>query len=323
MSGNTSIRKWLEQRVPLWQKLGQLQREVEQGAGIQVDQAMAAVGGYREIARDLTLARQMMPDSRVCRQLSTLYTGFHQSIYRQPSFFLRDLSRMIRIEIPQATREIRWHIIAVTAIFVLSGLIGWILVQMFPELAALFASERMIDMVGKGSLWTDDLINVVPSSVLSVGIFTNNITVALFACCLGVLFGLGTIYIISLNGLMLGGIFAFTSQHDMAGRLFEFIVAHGIVELSVICLAGAVGASIGEALARPGTLARSAAFELAAKRGMKLMAVCVVFLVGAGIIEGYVSPDPSFPLVSRILIGVSYMVLFVAMLAGPFRRGDY
>jgi len=323
MSSSDSITKWLENRVPLWQELGRLQRDVEKGAGIRMDQAVAAVNGYRETARDLTLARQLMPDSRVCRELATLYTAFHQSIYRQPTFFLRDLARLIRTDIPRATREIRWHIVAVTTIFILSGLTGWILVQTFPELAALFASEQMIDMVGKGSLWTDDLINVVPSSVLSVEIFSNNITVSLFACCLGVLFGLGTIYIISLNGLMLGGIFAFTNQHQLAGRLFEFIVAHGVVELSVICLSGAVGASIGEALARPGLLTRRAAFEIAAKRGMKLMTVCVVFLIGAGIIEGYVSPDPWFPLASRVVIGFSYMTLFVAMLSGPFRRSTF
>lgn len=323
MADSASITKWLENRVPLWQEFGRLQRDVEKGAGIRMDQAVAAVNGYRETARDLTLARQLMPDSRVCRQLSTLYTAFHQSIYRQPTFFLRDLARLIRIDIPRATREIRWHIVAVTTIFILSGLTGWILVQTFPELAALFASEQMIDMVGKGSLWTDDLINVVPSSVLSVEIFSNNITVSLFACCLGVLFGLGTIYIISLNGLMLGGIFAFTNQHQLAGRLFEFIVAHGVVELSVICLSGAVGASIGEALARPGLLTRRAAFEIAAKRGMKLMTVCVVFLIGAGIIEGYVSPDPWFPLSSRVVIGLSYMALFVAMLSGPFRSDTF
>jgi len=320
MSSSTSIRKWLENRVSLWRELGNLKVEVEQGSGLRVDQAIAAVNGYRELARDLTLARQMMPNSRVCQQLSTLYTEFHQIIYRRRANVFGDLLQMFRVDVPQAVRQIRWHIVVVTTIFILSGVAGWVLVQTFPELAALFASEDMIDRVGKGGLWTDDLINVVPSSILSIGIFTNNISVSLFACCLGVFFGLGTFYIIALNGMMLGSIFAFTSQHGLAGRLFEFIIAHGVVELSAICISGAVGASIGEALARPGLMTRRAAFEVAAKRGLKLMVVCVLFLVGAGIIEGYVSPNPFFPLSSRVVIGFCYMVLFVAVLSGPFRR---
>ena len=83
---------------------------------------------------------------------------------------------------------------------------------------------------------------MVPSSVLSVQILTNNIVVSLFAYCLGFLFGLGTLYILGLNGLMLGAMFAFVGQHGLAGALFRFVVAHGCVELSVMCLSGAAGA---------------------------------------------------------------------------------
>ena len=94
----------------------------------------------------------------------------------------------------------------------------------------------MINGVERGRLWTDGLLNVAPSSLLSVGILSNNIAVSLLAFCVGVLFGLGTFYIIAMNGLMLGGIFAFTHQHGLADELFRFVIAHGVVELSVICL---------------------------------------------------------------------------------------
>ena len=88
----------------------------------------------------------------------------------------------------------------------------------------------MIDKVQGGVLWTDNLLNIMPSALLSVSIFTNNIVVTLTAVSLGVLYGLGTIYIMGLNGLMLGGIFAFTAQYGMAGRLFEFVTSHGFVD---------------------------------------------------------------------------------------------
>src|SRR5262249_19232807 len=155
-----------------------------------------------------------------------------------------------------------------------------------------------------------------PSSLLSAQIFTNNIVVSLFALCLGVLYGLGTIYIIATNGLSIGGVFAFTAQYGVAGRLFEFTAAHGFVELSVVCISGAVGASLGEALARPGELTRGAAFQRAVARGMRLMAVCLVFLVGAGLLEGFVSPDPRFPLAARLAIGLTYFGLFLLVLSG-------
>ncbi len=155
---------------------------------------------------------------------------------------------------------------------------------------------------GARQLWTDGILNVVPSSVLSLQILTNNIVVSLFAYCAGFLFGLGTLYILGLNGLMLGAVFAFTSLHGLDDDLFRFIVAHGCVELSVMCLSGAAGAAVGEALIHPTHASRLESFRIAAARSGKLLLACVVLLIGSGIIEGYVSPNPRFSLSTRVTI---------------------
>jgi uncharacterized membrane protein SpoIIM required for sporulation len=102
----------------------------------------------------------------------------------------------------------------------------------------------------------------------------------------------------------------------MAGRLFNFVVAHGVVELSVICLAGAAGIQLGNALVHPGLKTRTAAFRDAVKQAGTLLPVVVVFLVGAGIIEGYISPDDRFPLGARVTVGVAYGVLLWSVLSG-------
>jgi uncharacterized membrane protein SpoIIM required for sporulation len=216
--------------------------------------------------------------------------------------------------------QLRGRIAAVTALFIVSAAAGWWLVHRYPELAALFASEQMINHVQRGELWTDGLINIVPSALLSLGIMSNNIVVSLFAFTLGALYGLGTLYIVGMNGLMLGGVFALTAQHGLAGRLAEFVVAHGMVEISVILLAAAAGVELGEALARPGNRSRAAAFRDAVRRAGQLLPVCAVFLVGAGLIEGYVSPDPHFSMAQRIAIGVAYWVLLLLVLSGRLRR---
>jgi len=189
-------------------------------------------------------------------------------------------------------------------------------VHRYPELIALFASPDTIASVERGQLWTQGLLNVVPSSLLSIQILTNNIVVTLFAYCLGFLFGLGTLYILGLNGLMLGAIFAFVGQHGLAGALFGFIVAHGCVELSVMCLSGAAGAAIGESLVRPGADGRLESFRAAALRTVPVLVSCAVLLVGSGFIEGFISPDPRFSLATRVAVGVGYWCLMVAFLTG-------
>ncbi len=317
---NAASAKWFDYRLPEWRRTAQSLKLIERGRSAPPAAVLQAVRAYPEIARDVAIARRAAPQGPLTKFLERVYLQLHRAIFQPPTALGYDLRRLFEHEAPAAVRELKWHIAAVTLLFSLALGAGAWLVGTYPELASLFASEQMIEHVLKGELWTDGLLNVFPSSLLALRIFTNNIAVSLFTLGLGVFYGLGTFYIIGMNGLSIGAMFAFTSQHGMGGRLFEFTAAHGFVELSVICLAGAVGASLGEALARPGERTRAAAFQAAATRGAKLMAVALAFLVGAGILEGYVSPDPRFSLGVRLAIGLSYWALFIAVLSGALGR---
>ena len=307
---------WLRARSPAWRELEARLAEIEDGRRTPPSIAQDAVRSYAELSRDVAIARRAAPDSALGQRLERAYVRLHRSLFRPAGHLGRDLARLFQHDVPAVAYELR-HRIGVVAIgFFLAAAAGWWLVTSHAELARLFASEKMIDTVQRGQLWTDDLLNIMPSSVLSVAIFANNITVALLAFCVGSLYGIGTIYIVALNGLMLGGAFAFTASHDLAGRLFAFVAAHGFVELTVIFIASAIGFSIGEAIARPGHRSRTVAFQRATSRGAKLMVPCLVFLVGAGLIEGYVSPNPAVPLWARLAIGIGYWLLLLFVLRG-------
>jgi len=315
-----ALSDWPEQRLPEWRQAAERLDRIEKSRASPADEILTAVHSYGEIARDLTVVRRVSPGGKVTRFLQQLFARYHRALHKKPGSAgqaLRDLFLTDAVEIVASMRQ---QIFSVTLLFVGSGLAGWWLVSTYPELASLLASESMINGAARGELWTDDLLNVVPSSWLALSILTNNIMVTLFAASLGVLYGLGTIYIISLNGLMIGGIFAMVAQYRLAGRLFEFVIAHGVVELSVICVAGAIGVTLGASIARPGNLTRARSFQRASTRAAKLIFVCAVFLVGAGIIEGYISPDPSYPLSFKVLVGVVYFMIFAAVLGGLPKR---
>ncbi len=317
--------RWFGARLPVWTALGEQLTHLERAKQATPDEVLGCMRVYPELARDLAIARKVAPQGQVTRHLERQYFRLHRMLY-QPAFSWReDLVVLVQSELPAIIHEMRWRIVSVTLLFVASTLFGWWLITANPDLAGLFASESMQDDVRNGRLWTEGLFSVTPPSVASVSIFTNNITVALTAASLGVLYGFGTLYIIGYNGMMLGGVFAFVAQHNMADRLFAFVCAHGPVELSAICLSGATGFYLGESLARPGRLTRTQAFRDAAHKVWRVLLVCVVFLVGAGLIEGYVSPDPDVPLAVRLLIGFGYLALFLYTLAGwrlpVFNRG--
>jgi uncharacterized membrane protein SpoIIM required for sporulation/uncharacterized RDD family membrane protein YckC len=197
-----------------------------------------------------------------------------------------------------------------------AGATGAWLVFTSPDLIALFAGPELIATVERGELWTDGMLNAAPSAVYSVDILTNNIVVSFFAFTLGLFFGIGTLYIIGMNGLSLGALFAFTGQHGLAGGLFDFVIAHGCVELSCIAIAGAAGAYIGDALARPGERTRAESFRAAASDGIRVMVAVTLLLFVCGFIEGYVSPDPEVPRWARVVVGVGYWIFMISFLRG-------
>ena len=83
-----------------------------------------------------------------------------------------------------------------------------------------------------------------------------------------------------------------------------------------MCLSGAAGAAVGEALIRPAQAGRIESFRVAALRSGKLLIACALLLVGAGILEGYVSPDPRVPLWARSALGAGYWLFMAALLSG-------
>jgi uncharacterized membrane protein SpoIIM required for sporulation/uncharacterized RDD family membrane protein YckC len=279
----------------------------------EVADALAVVDNYRAAARALGTARGAQADDEL---LEATYADLHDVIHRPARRGLLTLWSLLRDQVPASVQAMRMHLLGVTLLFVVSGVTGFWLIYSFPDLIAMFASPQLIATVERGELWTEGLLNVTPSAVLSVSILMNNIVVALFAFCSGIVFGLGTFYLIGLNGISLGAIFAFTGQHGLAGRLFDFVVAHGCVELSCICIAGAAGSYLGEALIRPGALTRSEAFRLAARDGVRVLAVVTLLLFICGFIEGYVSPDPEVPRWARVTIGVGYFLFMISLLRG-------
>jgi uncharacterized membrane protein SpoIIM required for sporulation/uncharacterized RDD family membrane protein YckC len=286
-------------------------------SGASVRDALDVVDDYRRAAHELGAARLAEPANAPREEyLEAVYGDLHDTIHRPARRAADVLRSLMRDQVPAAMSAMRIHLLAVTLLFIASGVTGFWLVYTYPDLIAMFADPKLIATVERGELWTDGLLNVTPSAVLSVSILTNNVIVSFFAFCSGVVFGLGTFYLIGLNGISLGAIFAFTGQHGLAGRLFDFVVAHGCVELSCICIAGAAGAYLGEALIRPGELTRSESFRLAASAGLRVLLVVTLLLFVCGFIEGYISPDPEVPRWARVTIGVGYWLFMISLLRG-------
>jgi uncharacterized membrane protein SpoIIM required for sporulation len=306
---------WLALRAAQWNRLGASLMTWRRGRLSRQD-ALKALEGYRGLARDVASARQAMPGNPITTALETLYASLHAIVNREPRHTLASLRHLYAVEIPATFQDLKPRLLGVWLLFALSTAAGWWLIHSWPTLVGLVASPAMIEQVERGQLWTDGILNITPSSILSLRIFTNNIAVTIFACVAGIFYGLGTFYIIGTNGLMLGGVFAFTRQYGLDGDLLKFIFAHGTVELSMICLGGAAGVALGESLIRPKLASRRDSLQQCTAKIAHLFGALIPLLIICGLIEGFVSPDTSIGWPVRLCVGLANLALMYAVLTG-------
>ena len=176
--------------------------------------------------------------------------------------------------------------------------------------------ESIIATVEKGKVWFKDVYTVAPMA--SSSLMTHNISVTFLIFASGITFGVGTLYLLALNGLLIGTVAALCINHNLALEFWSFLLPHGSLELTAVFIAGGAGLVIGHALIDPGPYRRSEILALRSKQAAKLIAGCIPLLAMAGLIEAFFSPSP-LPAALKIIFSIA---LFpgVARFPLPLRR---
>jgi uncharacterized membrane protein SpoIIM required for sporulation len=148
---------------------------------------------------------------------------------------------------------------------------------------------------------------------------TNNILVSVNALALGVTAGLGTGFVLIRNGMMIGGLSAVATQYKVDLLFWAVILPHGIIELTAICFAGGAGFVLARAIYAPGDLPRRDALQIAGGEATRLMVGVVVMLIIAGLIEGFITPQPIHPLlkISFALLTAVLLLIYLNMRPRP------
>jgi uncharacterized membrane protein SpoIIM required for sporulation len=270
---------------------------------------------YRSATSDLALAQRDFPRHPVTAYLNGLVGRTHALLYRGEPLAYRRLVRFATHGFPRAYRAALPFVLAATLLFFLPALLSGLIAAYSPESARWLlpqSVQQLIPTIEGQELWTDIPVHERPFA--SSFIMTNNIQVAFLAFAGGALAGTVTVWVLLLNGLVLGGITGLTAHYGLAFDLWTFVIGHGVIELSVICMAGGSGLMMGWALLRPGLLRRRAALTLAARRSLRLLAGCVPLLLIAGAVEGFISPAESLPWFVKWGVGLGSGALLYAYL---------
>jgi uncharacterized membrane protein SpoIIM required for sporulation len=146
----------------------------------------------------------------------------------------------------------------------------------------------MVQTIEKHEMWTHSIVGIKP--LASSAIMTNNMSVGFMTFALGITAGLGTIYMLLFNGLLIGVIGMACHLAGMSLKLWEFVAPHGVLELPAIFLAGGAGLRIASGLLFPGYLPRRESLVRAGSEAVQLLLGTIPILIVAGAIEAFVSP---------------------------------
>lgn len=275
---------------------------------------------YRRTASDLAIARAESRDPRVINYLNSLVIRAHGRIYRADAHGAQRIKKFFTHDFPQTFRD-TWRYTAlafgVFLAFFIIGFAGTWRDADFAEFAGVPARWREANIETK-TRWWDQVNDSNPSE--SSNIMTNNIRVTFYAFALGALFGVGTLYVMMMNGASVGAILALVYRAGYGHELVTFMIGHGVIELTSIFIAGGAGMIIGYAMLVPGDLSRADALKKRGLEAMILIAGCAPLLVVAGIIEGFISPAHIDPTIKYAIAGITGVALYSYLLLAGRQR---
>lgn len=274
---------------------------------------------YRQLLHDHALSAARYPGTSIDRRLRRLVLTATHYLQRDTGENVPGPRRFLTRIFPAAIRRISPLIAAMTGLFVVTALFGFCLATVEPALGASFLSPEAIAGLKRGRLWTEPIFAVTPGSVASGRIATNNLTVAVTAWAGGTLAGLGALYVVLMNGLMLGAVLATTARYSMLGPLFAFIAAHGPLELTLIVISAAAGLAVGKALVVADDRPRAELLREASRDALAVLVGCLPWILLLGFVEGFIS-NLDLGVAFKAALGLTLESLFLTVAFNPFDR---
>jgi uncharacterized membrane protein SpoIIM required for sporulation len=281
---------WIELRKPNWNRLNDLTSQAERGGIKSLEREQLREFGllYRQAAADLSAARSDVSARTLEQYLNGLVGRAHNFVYSGGRLSLAGLWHFFAYGYPRVLRRLSAYVLAATAICLLSGALGALITTLRPEVGAMMVGPGMMHTIEEHKMWTESVLSMKPQA--ASGIMTNNILVCFMTFAMGMLGGLGTVYLLFQNGMSVGVITALCAQHGMSLSIWSFMAAHGALEIPSIMFAGAAGLRLGTGMLFPGMLRRKESLARAGMDAVQLLSGTIPLLIVAGTLEGFLSP---------------------------------
>jgi len=149
----------------------------------------------------------------------------------------------------------------------------------------------------------------------------NNVGIAFRTFALGLLVGIGSLFILTFNGLVIGAAAGYLTALGYGETFWPFVSGHSALELTAIAVSGSAGLLLAAALIAPGQRRRGDALRENATEAVKLVMGALAMLILAALVEAFWSPVKGMEPTIKYLFGALgwLLVTLYFIFAG---RGD-
>ncbi len=246
---------------------------------------------YIHLMNDLAYAQTFYPKSKTILYLNNLAAKTFQKIYATKKEEGNRLVRFFKTEVPLLVYEYRRYLYYAFAFFFVFVAIGVISAMYDDDFVRLILGDYYVNMtlenIDKG-----DPVAVYKSGSnwgSHIGITINNLKVGFYNYILGFFGGLGTIWVLFKNSVMLGAFQYFFYKQGVLWESVRGIWIHGSMEIFAIVVEAMAGLILGASILFPQTYSRYESLKRGVKVSLKIFLSTFPFTIMAGFLEGYIT----------------------------------
>ena len=261
---------------------------------------------YRSVCADLARARSLGLAPDVQTFLDDLAGRAHNELYSVRAAGLgSNLIRDIVIEFPREIRRQWGFMLVATLLFYGPFVVGFVGAFTSSDFAGMVLPLQELEAMQDS--YAGSLNRTFGGDAAMAGTYVlRNVGIAFRTFATGALAGLGSVFFLAYNGLVIGtqaGYLQASGILEVRNNFTEFVSGHSAWELTGLCVSGAAGLLLGWTLFAPQGTTVSNSMRRAAPALYRLVLGTAFMITVAATIEGFWSAGPA-PRIVKLVFGV-------------------
>lgn len=271
---------------------------------------------YREVSRDLGLARDRAYSAALQEELNDWVLRGHQELYRSKRTSFAGILNFLAFGFPILVRQRSDRFWFCTAAFCIPFFLMWWAGSVAPEWILGLLPESTMQSMNEMYGNPDGLQGRSAESGFQMFAFyiRNNVGIDFRVFAGGILAGVGSLFFLGFNAFYLGAVFGYITIAGHNDQFLPFVAGHGSFEITAIWISAMAGLEVGMAWIAPGGKTRRYAMVEGARSGLKLLGGAAFMTTIAAAIEGFWSPSAA-PVVVKYWVGGSLWIVVALYLA--------